>query len=69
MRIEGLETLDYFDNLMPSNQMQMRKERFTEQADAITFDGEVAKLSIASTFHLIGNFSWNIYVIWDGFLF
>ena len=34
VRIEGLETLDYFDNLM-------HRERFTEQADAITFDGEV----------------------------
>lgn len=34
MRVEGLETLDYLDNLM-------HKERFTEQADAITFDGEV----------------------------
>ena len=32
VRIEGLETLDYFDNLT---------SRFTEQADAITFDGEV----------------------------
>ncbi|KAL9684173.1 hypothetical protein QQ045_021607 [Rhodiola kirilowii] len=34
VRVEGLETLDYFDNLN-------RKERFTEQADAITFDGEI----------------------------
>lgn len=34
VRLEGLETLDYFDNLM-------QRERFTEQADAITFDGEV----------------------------
>lgn len=34
VRVEGLETLDYLDNLM-------RRERFTEQADAITFDGEV----------------------------
>lgn len=34
VRVEGLETLDYFDNLM-------NRERFTEQADAITFDGEV----------------------------
>lgn len=37
MRVEGLETLDYFDNLMD-------RERFTEQADAITFDGEVCTL-------------------------
>lgn len=34
VRVEGLETLDYFDNMM-------ERERFTEQADAITFDGEV----------------------------
>lgn len=34
VRIEGLETLDYLDNLVKRN-------RFTEQADAITFDGEV----------------------------
>ncbi|XP_057492041.1 putative glucose-6-phosphate 1-epimerase isoform X1 [Actinidia eriantha] len=34
LRVEGLETLDYFDNLL-------HRERYTEQADAITFDGEV----------------------------
>uniref|UniRef100_A0A0R0EHC5 Glucose-6-phosphate 1-epimerase n=1 Tax=Glycine max TaxID=3847 RepID=A0A0R0EHC5_SOYBN len=33
VRIEGLETLDYFDNLL-------NRSRFTEQADALTFDGE-----------------------------
>lgn len=38
VRVEGLETLDYLDNLMG-------KERFTEQADAITFDGEVSNVS------------------------
>jgi glucose-6-phosphate 1-epimerase len=32
-----LETLDYLDNLIG-------KERFTEQADAITFDGEVDRV-------------------------
>ncbi|XP_010485396.1 PREDICTED: putative glucose-6-phosphate 1-epimerase [Camelina sativa] len=37
VRVEGLETLDYLDNLM-------NKERFTEQADAITFDGEVDRV-------------------------
>ncbi|KAK9676345.1 hypothetical protein RND81_11G070900 [Saponaria officinalis] len=37
VRIEGLETLDYFDNLMS-------RERYTEQADAITFDGEVDRV-------------------------
>lgn len=56
MRIEGLETLDYFDNLM-------RRERFTEQADAITFDGEVTKFYYALIFHLTGSCSWNIGVI------
>ncbi|KAF3546568.1 hypothetical protein DY000_02000591 [Brassica cretica] len=37
VRVEGLETLDYLDNLM-------RRERFTEQADAITFDGEIDRV-------------------------
>ena len=34
VRVEGLETLDYLDNLS-------HKERFTEQGDAITFESEV----------------------------
>lgn len=34
VRIEGLETLDYLDNLC-------NRERFTEQGDAITFESEV----------------------------
>lgn len=34
VRIEGLETLDYLDNLY-------QKERFTEQGDALTFESEV----------------------------
>lgn len=34
VRIEGLETLDYLDNLC-------QRERFTEQGDAITFESEV----------------------------
>ncbi|WZY80520.1 hypothetical protein YC2023_026904 [Brassica napus] len=37
VRVEGLETLDYLDNLV-------RRERFTEQADAITFDGEIDRV-------------------------
>ncbi|XP_057447394.1 putative glucose-6-phosphate 1-epimerase [Lotus japonicus] len=37
VRIEGLETLDYIDNLM-------NRSRFTEQADAITFDGEMDRV-------------------------
>lgn len=34
VRVEGLETMDYLDNLC-------QKERFTEQGDAITFESEV----------------------------
>ncbi|PON36641.1 Glucose-6-phosphate 1-epimerase [Parasponia andersonii] len=41
VRIEGLETLDYFDNMM-------RRERFTEQADAITFDGEIDRVYLST---------------------
>ncbi|XP_010251060.1 PREDICTED: putative glucose-6-phosphate 1-epimerase [Nelumbo nucifera] len=41
VRVEGLETLDYFDNLM-------QRERFTEQADAVTFDGEVDRVYLST---------------------
>ncbi|KAK2975257.1 hypothetical protein RJ640_028009, partial [Escallonia rubra] len=41
VRVEGLETLDYFDNLM-------RRERYTEQADAITFDGEIDRVYLST---------------------
>ncbi|CAA0818274.1 aldose 1-epimerase family protein [Striga hermonthica] len=34
VRVEGLETLDYLDHMMHG-------KRFTEQADALTFDGKV----------------------------
>ncbi|KAL6843861.1 hypothetical protein ACP4OV_026432 [Aristida adscensionis] len=37
VRVEGLETLDYLDNLKA-------KERFTEQGDAIVFESEVDKI-------------------------
>ncbi|KAG9448372.1 hypothetical protein H6P81_014500 [Aristolochia fimbriata] len=37
IRIEGLETLDYLDNLC-------QRERFTEQGDAITFESEVDRV-------------------------
>ncbi|CAL9040057.1 unnamed protein product [Musa banksii] len=37
IRVEGLETLDYFDNIENG-------ERFTEQGDALTFDGEVDRV-------------------------
>ncbi|XP_021658476.2 putative glucose-6-phosphate 1-epimerase isoform X2 [Hevea brasiliensis] len=41
VRVEGLETLDYFDNLM-------HRERFTEQADAITFDAEIDRVYLST---------------------
>lgn len=39
VRIEGLETLDYLDNLS-------QRERFTEQGDAITFESEVDRVYV-----------------------
>ncbi|PQP93607.1 putative glucose-6-phosphate 1-epimerase [Prunus yedoensis var. nudiflora] len=41
VRIEGLETLDYLDNLC-------ERKRFTEQGDAITFESEVSRLYLNS---------------------
>ncbi|KAJ8426287.1 hypothetical protein Cgig2_016206 [Carnegiea gigantea] len=41
VRVEGLETLDYLDNLQ-------NKERFTEQGDAIIFEGEVDKIYLST---------------------
>lgn len=41
VRIEGLETLDFLDNLQ-------EKERFTEQGDAITFDSEVDRIYLGT---------------------
>ncbi|KAG0482453.1 hypothetical protein HPP92_010537 [Vanilla planifolia] len=41
VRIEGLETMDYLDNLRG-------KERFTEQGDAITFESEVDKIYLST---------------------
>ncbi|KZV33962.1 Galactose mutarotase-like superfamily protein isoform 1 [Dorcoceras hygrometricum] len=41
VRVEGLETLDYLDNLR-------NKERFTEQGDAITFESEVDKVYLST---------------------
>ncbi|KAL5704758.1 glucose-6-phosphate 1-epimerase [Ranunculus cassubicifolius] len=41
VRIEGLETLDYLDNLC-------QRERFTEQGDAITFESEVDRVYLTS---------------------
>ncbi|XP_071706068.1 putative glucose-6-phosphate 1-epimerase isoform X2 [Rutidosis leptorrhynchoides] len=41
VRIEGLETVDYFDNLS-------ERERFTEQGDAITFEAEFERVYLRS---------------------
>ncbi|GER52604.1 galactose mutarotase-like superfamily protein [Striga asiatica] len=41
VRVEGLETLDYLDNLQG-------KQRFTEQGDAITFESEVDKIYLST---------------------
>lgn len=41
VRVEGLETLDYLDNLQ-------NRERFTEQGDAITFESEVSVCHLSS---------------------
>ncbi|KAK6260598.1 Aldose 1-/Glucose-6-phosphate 1-epimerase - like 2 [Theobroma cacao] len=41
VRIEGLETLDYLDNIC-------QKERFTEQGDAITFESEVDRVYLST---------------------
>ncbi|XP_041029081.1 putative glucose-6-phosphate 1-epimerase [Juglans microcarpa x Juglans regia] len=42
VRIEGLETLDYLDNLC-------EKQRFTEQGDALTFESEVDRVYLSSS--------------------
>ncbi|XP_052205343.1 putative glucose-6-phosphate 1-epimerase isoform X2 [Diospyros lotus] len=41
VRVEGLETLDYMDNLL-------QRKRSTEQADAITFDGEIDRVYLST---------------------
>lgn len=41
VRVEGLETLDYLDNLQS-------RERFTEQGDAITFESEVDRIYLST---------------------
>ncbi|TYI23576.1 hypothetical protein ES332_A06G174100v1 [Gossypium tomentosum] len=41
VRVEGLETLDYLDNLQ-------NRERFTEQGDAITVELEVDKIYLST---------------------
>lgn len=41
IRVEGLETLDYLDNMH-------KKNRFTEQGDALTFESEVDKVYLRS---------------------
>ncbi|KAF5194675.1 Galactose mutarotase-like superfamily protein [Thalictrum thalictroides] len=41
VRVEGLETIDYLDNLQG-------RERFTEQGDAVTFESEVDKIYLST---------------------
>lgn len=41
VRIEGLETMDFLDNLQ-------NRQRFTEQGDAITFESEVDKVYVST---------------------
>ncbi|KAL5699410.1 glucose-6-phosphate 1-epimerase [Ranunculus cassubicifolius] len=41
VRVEGLETIDYLDNLQD-------RERCTEQGDAITFESEVDKIYVST---------------------
>lgn len=41
VRVEGLETMDYLDNLC-------QRERFTEQGDAITFESEFDRVYLSS---------------------
>lgn len=41
VRVEGLETLDYLDNMK-------NRERFTEQGDAVTFEGEIDKIYLST---------------------
>ncbi|GAA0187606.1 hypothetical protein Leryth_003202 [Lithospermum erythrorhizon] len=42
VRVEGVETLDYLDNLFD-------RERFTEQGDALTFESEVDRVYLSSS--------------------
>jgi len=42
VRIEGLETMDFLDNLQ-------NRQRFTEQGDAITFESEVDKVYVSTS--------------------
>ncbi|OAY59656.1 putative glucose-6-phosphate 1-epimerase [Manihot esculenta] len=42
VRVEGLETLDYLDNLC-------QRERFTEQGDTLTFESEVDRVYLSSS--------------------
>lgn len=62
VRVEGLETMDYFHNLKD-------KERFTEQGDSLTFESEVDKtyLSTPNKIAIIDHEKKRTYVLWkDG---
>jgi hypothetical protein len=62
IRIEGLETLDYLDNL--SNQ-----KRSTDEGNALTFESEVIYLFMITTFAYIFNASSFIAYLIDTFFF
>jgi glucose-6-phosphate 1-epimerase len=55
VRVEGLETLDYLDNLY-------QKERFTEQGDALTFESEVRQLMMIFT--QVNNYIYQVQVLY-----
>ena len=62
VRIEGLETLDYLDNLK-------NKERFTEQGDAITFESEVNIYYKYNNFFVLLIFYWFNYNYFISFFY
>ncbi|TYH13965.1 hypothetical protein ES288_A06G180800v1 [Gossypium darwinii] len=55
VRVEGLETLDYLDNLQ-------NRERFTEQGDAITVELEVS-LKFLKQAYVLCLFNSNLYTL------
>ncbi|KAG0495452.1 hypothetical protein HPP92_000143 [Vanilla planifolia] len=59
VRVEGLETQDYLDNLK-------ERERFTEQGDALTFESEVDKiyLNAPPKIAIIDHEKKRTYVLW-----
>ena len=58
VRVEGLETLDFLDNLQ-------NKELFTEQRDALTFESEV---SLGFPFYLVSGYEMLVLYIGHEFI-